>query len=338
MKHYRLYTLLFFIMSALHAMAISSDTIVVRGTVTDSLGNPLAVAIVEQRETHNYVFSKPDGTFELKVVSKYGNKRLEKVGIPIYVTLVGYDTQPVILNNSNKESLQVVLIEGGERAKTRKVKKWKTITSLSAYVGYNFTDVSFNRFDDLRDDQVYLLNKTKNYIGFGFSSYIRNIYLDLGFSFSPTVKGESEIYRHYSDGTHIKFNIGYGFPFYDKKLIVTPYWGSSYLGINEYIAPLDRKVSLENYLQQGYMDLLFKQYIATIGGKADLRLYEFGKGRQAIYLSAGVGYSFHYNLYPKISAKGTRITSPNRLIVFPVSCEVSVRYMLNLFTWKDKKP
>ena len=103
MKHYRLYTLLFFIMSALHAMAISSDTIVVRGTVTDSLGNPLAVAIVEQRETHNYVFSKPDGTFELKVVSKYGNKRLEKVGIPIYVTLVGYDTQPVILNNSNKE-------------------------------------------------------------------------------------------------------------------------------------------------------------------------------------------------------------------------------------------
>ena len=144
-------------------------------------------------------------------------------------------------------------------------------------------------------------------------------------------------YRQYTEGNNINFKLGYGFPFYNQRLIVTPFYGSTYLGLSEYIAPLERKVSLDSYLDKGYMDILFKQYVGTVGCKVDYRLYEFDRSRQALYLSAGGGYSFRLNMYPFISAEGTRLTFLNTIAVFPVSCEVSVKYMFNFFTRKKAK-
>ena len=337
MKPLRLFLLLLLAQIAIVASAADMDTIVIKGMVKDSLGNGLPVAIVDQRETQNFVFSKPDGSFELVIISRFGEKLLNKVGIPLTVSLVGYNSQVVNATTENHRAMEIIMIEGDGRISKRKPKKWKTIHSLSGYIGYEYMDLSFKRFTDLTINQRAQLNKIKHYFGFGFNAYIRNIYVDIGFAFTPTYKEMNKDYRQYTEGTNINFKLGYGFPFYNQRLIVTPFYGSTYLGLSEYIAPLERKVSLDSYLDKGYMDILFKQYVGTVGGKVDYRLYEFDRSRQALYLSAGVGYSFRLNKYPYISAKGTRITSPNTIAVFPVSCEVSVKYMFNFFTRKKAK-
>ena len=155
---------------------------------------------------------------------------------------------------------------------------------------------------------------------------IANFVAEFGVAVTLTLKDRTAEYRHYTEGKFFRFNVDYGFSWFDQSLILTPYLGINLLGVNEYITPLDKKISLDQYLEKGYMDIFFTQYMGSVGAKLDYRVLRFGR-RQSLYVSASAMLLGQLTRHPKITSKGTTITSPNRMSTFPLGCSVSIRYM-----------
>lgn len=315
-----------------YAMAgVETDTL--RGRITDQDGMAMAAVIIEVERTDIYTLSDVNGRFELV---------LPKRELPAVVSFkfVDYFTRRIdVTEKMMADSLMVTLLPGDdEKAKELSAKRRHRQNGFGIFPSYSYFKSYFNSFTELSPAQILKLNNNSHYIGFGLEGYYSNAYVQLNFGFTPLQRSFTEKYRHLTESLAVSFNVGYAFsPVRNQWLLITPFVGVNHISYNEYVAPRNTHIDLEDFLSMGYMDYSSLQYTGSIGLKLSVKVASFGRHkRQGIYLSAGAAYNFRINRHPYIFSRATHIHTCSSIEVSPVSAQASIVYMIGQKAMKWK--
>lgn len=320
-KHFILSLL--FISTQLTCYAEKNELLSIKGKIVNHEGEPMSAVIVEISNSDIFTLSDINGNFCIDITKHY-------LPTSISFKFVDYFTRRIDINKNNiSDSLHVTLFPGNDAtAELFSAKRKYYVAGFGVYPLYSYFNSTFNTFEELNDAQITQLNSNSHYGGFGLEAHYINIYAQLNFGFAPLRRTYTTQYRHLTDSYIVSFNVGYSFSFIRNQiLLITPYVGINHLSYNEYVTPLDKNISLEHYLQTGYVDYRMLQYTGSVGAKVAIRIASFGrKKRQGIYLSAGVAYNFCINKHPYIFARSTHIHTNSSISVFPVNAQASIVY------------
>lgn len=273
------------------------------GHIVNQTGDPMAAVIVE---SGNEVFTLSDtnGDFALTIQKRH---------LPATVTFkyVKYFTRKIEVKTCMcADTLQIIMLPGNDdKAYEYSAKFRHHVCGFGIYPSYSYFNASFDRFTELNDTQIRQLNVNSHYIGFGLDAYIHNVYIQLNFGFAPLQTSFSPQYRHLTDSYAVSFNAGYTFsPVRNQTLLISPFIGINHLSYNEYVAPRNRYINLDDYFALGYVDYSALQYTGSLGLKIAVRIASFGHLRkQGIYLAAGAAYNFRINRHPYLFTRATHI-------------------------------
>ncbi len=291
----------------------------VMGKVYDEQGRPMSAVIIEQVGTESYAVTARDGWFNLNLEPRRHPK--------ITIRFIGYHT--LTLDVEDTDSMVIRMIPLSEEYHERDPLGLPAINGFSLFLGYDFFGASFDNYSEMPVTFIEQLNRHNHNAYFGLSATVRNVYVQLGFGVNPMRRYIAETHRSLTDSYHITFNVGYTFGLYKTNVImVTPYIGINHLSYQHYLAPVEKDITLDEYLKQGYMNLYMLQYVGRIGGIFDFKLWQIGQTRHNLYASIGVGYNFKLHRRAHISSVSTKIKSDNGMKVFPLYLECSIRWML----------
>lgn len=314
----------------LFSSSIAGETI--NGIIKNQNGEPMSAVVIEQNETDNYALSNLDGKFTLDI------KPMKRISLSFH--FVGYFTRTIDLSpNSLSDTINITMLPGDDEIAKKHTFSFKNnISGFAINIGYQYMHSKFDRFSELTSNQILKLNDNSHYAEIGISGYIHNVYAKIGFGLTPLKRTDVPNYRHLNDSYTISFKLGYGFNILkDNILIITPYLGVNHLLYNEYIAPSNNNISLEEYLRQGYVDYNILQYTGNIGIDFSVKLFSLGtQKRQGIYLNAGAAYNGKLNNHPYISARATRITTSSTIKTSPVTAHLSVIYLISTKPFNKK--
>lgn len=327
MRQLRIIILIIFL---LNAIFVSSETI--SGYIKNQNGKPMSAVVIEQKESENYALSNLDGYFSIDI------KPAKKISLTIH--FVGYFTRNIDIPYSCiSDTLHITMLPGEDDIAKKHSFKFKNhLSGFAINLGYCYIQSNFDAFSELTSSQISTLNENSHYAEIGISGYIYNIYAKIGFGLNELKSTNVPQYRHLNDSYTVSFKLGYCFNILKNNLlIITPYLGVNHLLYNEYIAPANNKITLEEYLQQGYVDYNILQYTGNIGVDVAVKLFSFGKQkRQGIYLNAGVAYNGKLNNHPYISSRATKITTSSIVKTSPVTAHISIEYMISTKPFNKK--
>lgn len=291
----------------------------VMGKVYDEQGRPMSAVIVEQVGTSAYAVTARDGWFNLSLEPRRRPK--------ISIRFIGYHT--LTLDVEDTDSMVIHMIPLSEEYSEQDPLGLPAVNGFSLYLGYSFFGATFDGYTEMPISFIEQFNRHRHNASFGLSATLRNVYVQLGFGVNPMRRYMAETYRSLTDSYHITFNVGYTLGLYRTNVIMfTPYIGVTHLSYQHYLAPLEKHISLDEYLKQGYMNLYMLQYVGRLGGTFDFKLWQIGRTRHNLYASLGIGYNFKLHRRAHISSVSTKIKSDNGMRIYPLYLEASVRWML----------
>ncbi|HHT61148.1 MAG: hypothetical protein BWX65_00698 [Bacteroidetes bacterium ADurb.Bin057] len=220
------------------------------------------------------------------------------------------------------------------------ISKLPKVSCMTVNIGYEYYDSRFDKFSELKSDEVNLMNKLDHFFTIGIAGSYRNIYglLSWGFTPSHTQSFMEYNYKHTVESRRFLFKMGYIFPLAQNKVLLTPTLGVTRTSYDEYFYPYDKEVSLTEFLMNSSTNVYYKQYCGILGLDADFRLAAFGNRKQHnLYLSAGTGYIFKLHHFPHIKSNKTILTSNNEIIQKGLYIELSLKYYYIVKNKKDKK-
>lgn len=313
--------------------ATTSNPLTISGVINNSSGEAMPAVIVEQCATNNYTLSDIDGCFELQLLPKKPQK--------ITISFIGYQKQTIDLKKNSSNNLVVILNKIEETHQPQPaISKLPKVSCMTVNIGYEYYDSRFDKFSELKSDEVNLMNKLDHFFTIGIAGSYRNIYglLSWGFTPSHTQSFMEYNYKHTVESRRFLFKMGYIFPLAQNKVLLTPTLGVTRTSYDEYFYPYDKEVSLTEFLMNSSTNVYYKQYCGILGLDADFRLAAFGNRKQHnLYLSAGTGYIFKLHHFPHIKSNKTILTSNNEIIQKGLYIELSLKYYYIVKNKKDKK-
>ncbi|NCA79875.1 MAG: hypothetical protein EOM76_06785 [Sphingobacteriia bacterium] len=320
---------------SLNAIAFAvtpSDTLLITGSIYNSLGEEMPAVIVEQLSTKNYTLSDKEGKFELLLLAKSPQK--------ITVSFIGYHKQTISINPKESKDLTIILDEIEDAHLPQMTQsKLPRMSYFTINLGYEYYDSRFDNFTELKTEEIALMNKLDHFFTIGIAGCYRNIYALFNWGFSPThTQDFAEYnYKHSVESGRFLLKLGYTFPTYQGGLLLTPTLGVTRTIYSEYMYPYDTSISLSEFIKEGSAEIKYRQYCGIIGLDGDFRLAGFGNRKQHdLYLSAGIGYIFKLHSRPYIKSNKTFLTSDNEFIQNGLYFNLSLKYYYIIRNKKNK--
>jgi len=276
----------------------------IEGTVYDEKNNPMVDAGICEILRDNCVRTDKNGKFRI---------RLSPDGVSeLVVSYVGYYSKSVVLQDTIKYPIKVIMQEeySAEKGKIYKPK-------INAFVGFmntNWLEGKFN-YTELNPKLVQELNQLNYCADFGIEGYFRNFYGAFGYGQVSDKSKEIDSVHTNIYASKINFKIGYGLGFKNNFIIFTPYCAFDLKYYRIQTRDSKSSIPLSTYLQSNYYDIKFQQWMCTLGGDLNIRIYT--KWDQSLlsslYLSFGAGYIFKITDRPLIQSFGNELTSSGKI-------------------------
>ena len=199
------------------------------------------------------------------------------------------------------------------------------ITARSA-ISFDFILTDFSGFSGLlgtyNTELMEFVTVTGPEIGVSFPS----VYAGIGVGFGYGYEDDHDSLVINLNNSCYKLNLGYDLV-NSQRIRMTPMLSLRWLRYRLQNYPDERKVPLENYLQDREIDLRFNQTLAVAGISLEYKMYNGNMGLSD-YWSIGIygGYAVKLNRTPWIWSDGNRITTGKTIGLHPLTFGISLSF------------
>jgi hypothetical protein len=274
---------------------------IISGIVLDKENNPLIGVTICPEKQINCILTDSAGNFNISINAKTTEE--------ITVSSIGYLNQRVKISDSLQHPLIIHLAYSSDIDFVPYKTKLNAVVLSSSFERIHG---NFNNYTELKTAYKEMFNQTEYLLMIKFSVFYHNYYGEIGFGSSiyPFPKTIDSL-RTMTKLSRINLAFGYSFPSKYSRLVFTPYFSIDYLHFKLQTSSVDENIPLSQYFNNKYYDVNFEQFIGTLAGDLDLKLFTIHDKyiSQSFYLSFGAGYYFKFSKNPMVYSSGNNLTT-----------------------------
>lgn len=310
-----------FILLAVLCASAAAQGNLVTGFITDNRNVPIVGVRVCQVNSANCTQADMNGVFHLLLEPDKGTS--------LNITCPGFNPAEVMITDTTsfpvKISLIPMYIPEGAYVNEEDYNPGEGIITRSA-ISFDLILSDFSEFSGLlgtyNTDVMDYFSVTGPEIGVSFPRF----YAGFGIGYGYNYEDEQDSLVINLKNTAWKLNLGYDIV-NSARIRMTPMLSFRWLKFRLQNYPDERKVPLENYLQDRETDLRFHQMVAVAGLSLEYKMYN-GNMRGSDYWSVGLygGYAVKLNRTPWIRSDGNRISTDSVIGLKPFTAGISLSF------------
>jgi len=300
---------LLILLTSIHLITRAQGSMVT-GVITDNRGVPIVGPTICQVNTSNCTIADRNGTFTLQLRDE-GDKSLK-------IECLGFKTVVVGLDESTVYPLKITITPMYLTEDLLKEEDNNNssgdIMSLSSFNFHGiFTD--FSRFGNAIGTYNTNLMKYFALVGPEIGVSVSGIYTGLGLGLGYNYKDKYDTLVVDLNTSEYYIDFGYSI-IHSARIRLTPLVSVRWLRFRLQNYSDERKISLNQYLEERDLDLRFNQAVAVAGINLDYLVYTDTHG-VGDYWSLGLfgGYAVKLNSKPWVYSRGNRIMTDDQIIL-----------------------